>query len=32
MGALMNVVSQHESAYGALELDFQKRARSAQGV
>src|SRR3954471_4749024 len=23
LGALMNVVQQHESAYGALELDFQ---------
>jgi Protein of unknown function (DUF3467) len=27
LGALMNVVQQHESAYGALELDFQKRMR-----
>jgi Protein of unknown function (DUF3467) len=27
LGALMNIVQQHETAYGALELDFQKRAR-----
>jgi hypothetical protein len=27
LGALMNVVQQHEGAFGALELDFQKRAR-----
>jgi hypothetical protein len=26
--ALNNVVVQHENAYGALELDFQKRVRS----
>lgn len=26
--ALNNVVVQHENAYGALELDFQKRLRS----
>src|ERR1700730_8637914 len=26
--ALNNVVVQHENAYGALELDFQKRIRS----
>jgi hypothetical protein len=26
--ALNNVVVQHENAYGALELDFQKRFRS----
>jgi hypothetical protein len=29
LGALMNVVQQHENAYGALELDFQKRMRGA---
>src|SRR3954454_21359686 len=27
LGALMNVVSQYENAYGVLELDFQRRAR-----
>ena len=27
--ALMNVVQQHENAYGALELDFQKRKYAA---
>jgi len=27
MNALIGVVSQHENAYGALELDFQKRVR-----
>jgi Protein of unknown function (DUF3467) len=27
LGALMNIVQQHEGTYGALELDFQKRAR-----
>jgi hypothetical protein len=27
LGALMNVVQQHENAYGALELDFQMRMR-----
>ena len=26
--ALNNVVVQHENAYGALELDFQKRFRT----
>jgi hypothetical protein len=26
--ALNNVVVQHENAYGALELDFQKRVRN----
>jgi hypothetical protein len=26
--ALNNVVVQHENAYGALELDFQKRVRT----
>ena len=25
LGALMNVVQQHEGSFGALELDFQKR-------
>src|ERR1700730_7118798 len=29
MNALLGVVSQHENAYGVLELDFQRRARSA---
>ena len=29
MTALMSVVNQHENAYGVLELDFQRRARSA---
>src|SRR5438094_8820812 len=28
MNALLGVVSQHENAYGVLELDFQRRARS----
>ena len=28
MQALVNVVQQHEGAYGVLELDFQRRARS----
>jgi hypothetical protein len=27
LGALMNIVQQHESTYGALELDFNKRVR-----
>jgi len=27
--ALNNVVVQHENAYGAMELDFQKRVRTA---
>jgi hypothetical protein len=27
MQALINVVQQHEGAYGVLELDFQRRAR-----
>jgi len=31
MNALLGVVSQHENAYGVLELDFQRRARSAAG-
>ena len=30
MTALMSVVNQHENAYGVLELDFQRRARSMQ--
>ena len=30
LGALMNVVQQHENAYGPLELDFQKRMRSSR--
>lgn len=30
MNALIGVVSQHENAYGALELDFQKRVRGGQ--
>ena len=29
MQALINVVQQHEAAYGVLELDFQRRARGA---
>jgi hypothetical protein len=29
MNALLGVVSQHENAYGVLELDFQRRARAA---
>jgi hypothetical protein len=29
LGALNAVIHQHEKAYGALELDYQKRARSA---
>lgn len=28
MNALIGVVSQHENAYGVLELDFQRRARN----
>jgi hypothetical protein len=31
MNALLGVVSQHENAYGVLELDFQRRARSVAG-
>src|SRR6516225_7161224 len=27
LNALLGVVSQHENAYGVLELDFQRRAR-----
>ena len=29
LNALLGVVSQHENAYGGLELDFQRRARVA---
>lgn len=29
MNALLGVVTQHENAYGVLELDFQRRARGA---
>jgi len=29
MNALLGVVSQHENSYGVLELDFNRRARSA---
>ena len=29
MNVLMNVLHQHESIYGTLELDYQKRARAA---
>jgi len=29
LNALLGVVSQHENAYGVLELDFQRRARIA---
>jgi hypothetical protein len=29
MNALLGVVSQYENTYGVLELDFQRRARSA---
>ena len=29
LNALLGVVSQHENAYGVLELDFQRRARMA---
>src|SRR5262245_48447399 len=29
MNALLGVIGQHESAYGVLELDFQRRARAA---
>src|SRR5262245_51352102 len=28
MNALLGVVTQHENAYGVLELDFQRRART----
>jgi len=31
MQALINVVQQHEAAYGVLELDFQRRARGGGG-
>ncbi len=30
LGALMNVVQQHEGSFGALELDFQKRTRGGR--
>ena len=30
LGALMNIVQQHENTFGALELDFQKRARGGR--
>lgn len=30
LGALMNVVQQHENSYGPLELDFQKRMRTGR--
>jgi hypothetical protein len=30
LGALMNVVQQHEGSFGALELDFQKRMRGGR--
>src|SRR5262245_52788782 len=29
MNALLGVIGQHESAYGVLELDIQRRARAA---
>lgn len=29
LNALMGVVGQHENSYGVLELDFQRRARTA---
>jgi len=29
MNALLGVVSQHENSYGVLELDFNRRARTA---
>ena len=29
LNALYGVVTQHETAYGVLELDFQKRLRGA---
>jgi hypothetical protein len=29
MDVIMNVIHQHESIYGTLELDYQKRARAA---
>ncbi len=32
MNALHFAVSRHESAFGALELDFNKRVRSPQGM
>src|SRR3989440_3271873 len=31
LGALMNVVQQHEGSFGALELDFQKRMSRGGG-
>src|SRR5262245_20267617 len=30
MNVLMNVIHQHESMYGGLELDYQRRVRGAQ--
>ncbi len=30
LGALMNVVQQHEASFGALELDYQKRMRGGR--
>lgn len=30
LGALMNVINQHEGTFGALELDFQKRMRGGR--
>jgi hypothetical protein len=30
LGALMNVVQAHETSFGALELDFQKRMRGGR--
>src|SRR5262249_1950031 len=30
LGALMNVIQQHEGLYGQLELDYQRRARGGQ--
>jgi hypothetical protein len=32
MNALHFAVNRHESAFGALELDFQKRVRNPQGL
>jgi hypothetical protein len=29
MNALLRVINEHESAYGVLELDFQRRVRTA---
>lgn len=31
LGALMGVLTQHENAYGVLELDFQRRAAASSG-